>query len=142
MEDSNDKEILKHYRKDLKIPEKTYQEIMYEEADNKLKQHLKLISLLTDVAADIANYRRNIGLSQKEFAEKFNVSQPMISKLESGKYNFTIKKLNEIICKLGGELKIETNLVSFENEDKEMFEQWDINEDEELFDTLEVKRSA
>ena len=40
-------------------------------------------------------------MNQKQFASFMGVSQAMISKWESGEYNFTINTLNEICDKLG-----------------------------------------
>ena len=45
-------------------------------------------------------------MSQKELAEKLGVSQAMVSKLESGEYNPTIKKLCELFQKLDLDMKL------------------------------------
>ncbi len=45
-------------------------------------------------------------MTQKEFAEHIKVSQGMISKWESGNYNFSIKTLAEVAEKLDMELYI------------------------------------
>ncbi len=56
---------------------------------------------LSDIAVELVNYRISNNLDQKDMARILNVSQPMISKYESGAYNFTIKTLFEIAYKLG-----------------------------------------
>lgn len=45
-------------------------------------------------------------MTQKEFVEHIKVSQGMISKWESGDYNFSIKTLAEVAEKLDMELYI------------------------------------
>ena len=57
--------------------------------------------VLSDIAVELDNYRVVNNLDQKDLARILNVSQPMISKYESGSYNFTIKTLYEIAFKLG-----------------------------------------
>lgn len=52
------------------------------------------------IAAEIGFKRIELELNQKEFAKKMGVSQSMVSKWESGDYNFTIKSLAEIATKL------------------------------------------
>ena len=45
--------------------------------------------------------RHEMGLNQKQMAELLGVTQGMVSKYESGEYNFTIGTLNEICGKIG-----------------------------------------
>lgn len=49
------------------------------------------------------------GLSQEEFAKKLGINQSMLSKYESGEYNFTVKKLADICCKLDIDLTLNLN---------------------------------
>jgi transcriptional regulator with XRE-family HTH domain len=57
-----------------------------------------------DITAKIAmcifDARKNLGMSQKQFAKHLGVSQGMISKWESAEYNFTIEKLAALCGKL------------------------------------------
>jgi ribosome-binding protein aMBF1 (putative translation factor) len=46
-------------------------------------------------------YRTKLKLSQKKLAEKLGVTQAMVSKLESGNYNYTIEQLWKVSQKLG-----------------------------------------
>lgn len=55
---------------------------------------------LAIIAADIQLKRIEMGLDQKEFAKLLGVSQGMISRWESGTYNFTITTLINICEKL------------------------------------------
>jgi transcriptional regulator with XRE-family HTH domain len=62
---------------------------------------------LAIIAADIQLKRIEMGLDQKEFAKLLGVSQGMISRWESGTYNFTITTLVNICEKLGLSFKPE-----------------------------------
>lgn len=53
------------------------------------------------ISAQIELKRKQMGMNQTEFARFMNVSQGMISKWESGDYNFSILTLNTICEKLG-----------------------------------------
>lgn len=55
---------------------------------------------LAIIAADIQLKRIEMGLDQKEFAKLLGVSQGMVSRWESGTYNFTITTLVNICEKL------------------------------------------
>lgn len=57
------------------------------------------------VAAEIEFARANLGKSQKEFAEFMGVTQGMVSRWESGTYNFTIEALSRIAFRLGRSLE-------------------------------------
>ncbi len=52
------------------------------------------------ISAKILERRCEMGMNQKQFAEYMGVSQGMVSKWESGDYNFTIITLQEICEKL------------------------------------------
>lgn len=49
----------------------------------------------------IKNSRKSQGLSQKQVAEKLGISAPAYSNLESGKFEITLKRLDEILVALG-----------------------------------------
>lgn len=57
---------------------------------------INAIRIKAVVAAVILKKRISLGMNQKEFASYMGVSQGMISKWESGNYNFTIDSLCEI----------------------------------------------
>lgn len=61
---------------------------------------VKSIKELAIISANIERKRVELGMNQKQFAEYMGVSQGMVSKWESGEYNFTISTLNEICGKL------------------------------------------
>lgn len=60
----------------------------------------------TDISSALAVYRVLNHLTQKQMAEKIGVTQSMISKYESGLYNFTIKNIANIAEKLDMDFKV------------------------------------
>ena len=56
---------------------------------------------LAIIAAEIQLKRIDMGLDQKQFAKLLGVSQGLVSRWESGTYNFTISTLVSICEKLG-----------------------------------------
>lgn len=66
-----------------------------------------LYDIYYQISTAIFDYRFKHNLSQKKLAEKLGVSQPMVAKLESGDYNYTIEQLWKIANKLGFAFNIE-----------------------------------
>ncbi len=62
---------------------------------------VKKIKELALISSKIQLKRIELGMNQKQFAKMMGVSQGMISKWESGGYNFTINTLIDICSKLG-----------------------------------------
>jgi ribosome-binding protein aMBF1 (putative translation factor) len=60
-----------------------------------------LYDLYYKVSTAIFDYRTKNKLSQKQLAEKLGVTQAMVSKLESGDYNYTLEQLWKVSSKLG-----------------------------------------
>ncbi len=56
--------------------------------------------VLLNISKSIIKYRKENNLTQKELATKLNINQVMISKLERGNYNPSIKLLYSISIKL------------------------------------------
>ena len=65
------------------------------------KEEINSQKILAIIAAEIQFKRIDMGLDQKEFAKKLGVSQGLVSRWESGTYNFTIATLLNICNKLG-----------------------------------------
>lgn len=65
------------------------------------KEELKIDKTLALIAAELRFKRINLGLDQKEFAKRLGVSQGLVSRWESGTYNFTITTLMKICDNLG-----------------------------------------
>jgi len=93
------------------------------------KKYFELDDILVGIAVKIIQYRIKNNLSQKELAAKLGISQAMVSKLESGDYNPTVKMLYEIAQNLGFELEIEFR------EKTECEENW-LENSEELLDEV------
>ena len=49
----------------------------------------------------IKNSRKGQGFSQKEIADRLKITQQAYSNLESGKFEITLKRLDEILAVLG-----------------------------------------
>lgn len=82
------------------------------------KKYFELDDILVNIALSLINYRIKNNLTQKELAQKLGMTQAMVSKLESGEYNPTVKMLYEISKTLGLEFKLELR------EKVEPVEQW------------------
>ena len=81
--------------------------------DIKIKEDVSNIDTILDyeqillvISKSIINYRIKNGLTQKELANKLQVNQVMISKLERGRYNPTVKLLYNISRKLTKSVRI------------------------------------
>jgi transcriptional regulator with XRE-family HTH domain len=66
-----------------------------------------LYEIYYQISTALFDYRIKHNLSQKKLAEKLGVTQPMVAKLESGDYNYTIEQLWKIANKLGFAFHIE-----------------------------------
>ena len=75
-------------------------DFLNEFASNEAKERFELDDILYDISMRIFNYRTENKLSQKVLANKLEVTQAMISKLESGQYNPSIEQLWKISKKL------------------------------------------
>lgn len=61
---------------------------------------IKTAMVISDVSSKIEIERINKGMTQKQFAEFMGVTQSMVSKWESGNYNFTVETIAKIFDKL------------------------------------------
>mgnify|MGYP002516516189 CR=1 FL=1 len=61
---------------------------------------------MSEIALTIFHIRRELHMSQREFAKYLGVSQGMVSRWENGDYNFTVGTLSDICHKLGVSLTI------------------------------------
>ena len=64
--------------------------------DKELLERIEYKEVLFILSQEIIEYREKNNLKQIDLANKLNMSQVMISKIESGTYNPTIKKLVQI----------------------------------------------
>lgn len=74
--------------------------------DEPMKERINLYDIYYEISTKIFEYRTTNGWSQKKLAEVLGVTQAMVSKLESGEYNYTIEQLWKIAKKLGWKLNI------------------------------------
>lgn len=68
---------------------------------------------LEKIGANIAKYRKAMGLTQVQFADKLKTNRSALARIESGKINSSILKLKEISDSL--EIKIIQLLNNYEN---------------------------
>jgi transcriptional regulator with XRE-family HTH domain len=76
----------------------------------KKKEYAKLYgseSAKTSLAITLSRARRNLKMTQRQFAEKLEKSQPYIAKLESGDANPTIGAIGSMLAVVG--LRLETH---------------------------------
>lgn len=94
-----------------------------EYSDDTTKSRFELDDLLYDISLKIFDYRMQNDLSQKELAKKLEVTQAMVSKLESGQYNPTVEQLWKISKRLNLNL-----VVSLQTKEDDKTEVWDTQE--------------
>jgi transcriptional regulator with XRE-family HTH domain len=112
-------------------------DLVNELADDDLKQLFELDDILVDISLKIINYRIDNNLSQKQLAEKLDISQSMVSKLESGEYNPTVEQLWKISKKLGWSFK-----VIMEDEKSEIQQIWDIFDSYDSDEMCDISQRA
>ncbi len=76
-------------------------ETCYKLSGEEGRENEKLYDIYYEISTAIFMYRTKHKLSQKKLAEKLGVTQAMVSKLESGDYNYTIEQLWKVSSKLG-----------------------------------------
>lgn len=90
-------------------------DLFYALAKNMSAAEIKTAFVTADISTVITKERIARKMTQKEFADFMGVSQPMISKWESGDYNFTISSIAEIFDKL--ELDFDFKIISKQTEE-------------------------
>jgi len=88
-----------------------------------------LYDIYYKISIALFDYREKHKLSQKKLAEMLGVTQPMVAKLESGDYNYTIEQLWKIATKLNFKFNIDFEMApeysvytSLENKDNDCVE--------------------
>jgi len=61
---------------------------------------------MAEASKSITKERLRLGMNQTEFADYIHVKQSLISRWESGQYNFSIQKLSEIAASLDMDLSV------------------------------------
>jgi len=76
------------------------------------------IEVMSQIGGQLLAYRKMHNLTQKDLAKKLGVSQSMVSKIETGEKNISIRVLAKIVAALGGKIKISLGLLPEEEENK------------------------
>lgn len=94
----------------IKMTLKSANEILEKNANGEELARFAYADLLAYIATFFIKYRFEKKLTQKELAQLLGISQVMISKIENGKWNFSIEKLNNYVRKINAKLvlKIES----------------------------------
>ncbi len=61
--------------------------------NKELLKKFEYTDVLFAISDEVINYRKKYGLTQEQLAQKLHTTQVMISKIESGNYNFSVRKL-------------------------------------------------
>ncbi|MGN1327882.1 MAG: helix-turn-helix domain-containing protein [Clostridia bacterium] len=81
--------------------------------DKELLKEIEYNEILLIISKELVKYRDENKLKQEDLAKKLDMSQVMISKMESGKYNYTIKSLVNLWNNLSTEkINFGANLLS------------------------------
>lgn len=73
------------------------------------KEQVKKLELIHEISIAIVRERKKLGMNQTEFAKFLGVTQGMVSKWESGEYNFTLENISNIFVKLNLDVNINVN---------------------------------
>ncbi len=79
------------------------------------KEEKAYMKALAQIGGQLMAYRKKHNLTQTALAEKIGVSQAMISAIERGDKNVSIKVLAKIVAKLGGNLRIDLGILRQED---------------------------
>ena len=63
-------------------------------------------SIEYNIAQELHRARQHAGISQAELAKRLKTTQSVISRLESGRANISVAKLNEYAIACGGHLQV------------------------------------
>lgn len=81
----------------------------FDEETSPFFERMDVELLLVDIASEFIKYRVAKNMSQTELAKILGITQAMVSKLESGEYNPTVKFLWEISQKLAWDFDLQLN---------------------------------
>ena len=86
-------------------------EVDIKEDVSEIDSIIEFEEVLFAISESIINYRKNSNLTQLQLAEKLNVNQTMISKLEKGDYNPTFKQIYNLSRKLTNSSEMFINIL-------------------------------
>ena len=75
---------------------------------------LSYVDIVASIASAFIKYRSKYNLTQKMLADKLGISQVMISRIENGEWNLSVKKLVEYAKNLDGHVDIQLKLPGVE----------------------------
>lgn len=94
--------IIKNKTKDMDFEEELDEELK----DPQFKKYYDMFDRQLRLAYSIHLLRKEAGLSQREFAEKLDMKQSNVARIESGSENPTLATLNKIAERFGKKLEI------------------------------------
>ena len=100
---------------------------IFNDVDEETKQEFELSNMLVDIACKIINYRLDNDMTQKDLANKLEITQAMVSKLESGEYNPSIEFLFKISKKLNWKFEL-----TFEENYSDVLIQYNIEKEQQI----------
>lgn len=87
-------------------------------SENLSTEELLFAHFSSEIAVAIAAKRIEMGLTQKDFAERLGKTQAVVSKWENGEVNFTLRTLIDLAQKLDLELALSLKPVKKIQDDK------------------------
>ncbi|MDI3477491.1 MAG: hypothetical protein PWQ59_1016 [Thermoanaerobacterium sp.] len=109
---------------------------IFNDVDEETKQEFELSNMLVDIACKIINYRLDNDMTQKDLANKLEITQAMVSKLESGEYNPSIEFLFKISKKLNWKFEL-----TFEENYSDVLIQYNMEKEQEILNEANEKTS-
>ena len=109
---------------------------IFNDVEEETKLEFELSNILVDIACKIINYRLDNDMTQKDLADKLDITQAMVSKLESGEYNPSIEFLFKISKKLGWEFGL-----TFDKKYTDVLIQYNIEKDQQIITETNEKTS-
>lgn len=109
---------------------------VFNDVDEETRREFELSNILVDIACKIINYRLDNDMTQKDLANKLEITQAMVSKLESGEYNPSI----EFLFKISKKLDWRFGLI-FEENHSNVLIQYNIEKGQQLLDNTNKKTS-
>jgi len=97
------------------------------------------IEVMSQIGGQLLAYRKMHNLTQKDLAKKLGVSQSMVSKIETGEKNISIRVLAKIVAALGGKIKISLGLLP---EEENKSPRYGFGVSEEIITSFEAQRSV
>lgn len=109
---------------------------IFNDVDEETKLEFELSNMLVDIACKIINYRLDNDMTQKDLANKLEITQAMVSKLESGEYNPSIEFLFKISKKLDWKFEL-----TFEENHSDVLIQYNMEKGQEILNEANEKTS-